>query len=316
MSAPHEPASPHQPVLLQEAIAGLAIRPDGVYVDGTFGRGGHARLILEQLGPQGRLFALDKDPQAIRAGHEQFGSDTRFTIVRGSFAMLQQLALSHDVAGRVDGVLLDLGVSSPQLDDPARGFSFLHDGPLDMRMDPEQGQSAAQWLAEVEERELDAVLRDLGEERFHKRVARAIVSARGEQPIATTAALAALVAKAIPVREKHKHPATRTFQAIRIHINRELEDLRDCLEQAVQVLAAAGRLVVISFHSLEDRIVKRFMREQARGRDNLPPDLPVPAQQLGVTMRLVGKAIRPSAAECEGNPRARSAVLRIAERLP
>ena len=229
--------------------------------------------------------------------------------------MLEQLAASHGVSGKVNGILLDLGVSSPQLDDPERGFSFQADGPLDMRMDPEQGQSAAEWLAEVDERTLDAILRELGEERFHRRVARAIVTARGEQPLTTTAALAAVVAKAIPMREKHKHPATRTFQAIRIHLNRELEDLQACLEQTVRVLAAAGRLVVISFHSLEDRIVKRFMRDQARGRDTLPPDFPVTAQQLGVTMRLVGKPVRPSDAECAVNPRARSAVLRVAERL-
>ena len=315
MSRPHEPPNPHQPVLLREAIAGLAIRPDGVYVDGTFGRGGHARAILEQLGPQGRLLAMDKDPAAEREARAQFGSDSRFTMARGSFSMLEQLAASHGVSGKVNGILLDLGVSSPQLDDPERGFSFQADGPLDMRMDPEQGQSAAEWLAEVDERTLDAVLRELGEERFHRRVARAIVTARSEQPLTTTAALAAVVAKAIPMREKHKHPATRTFQAIRIHLNRELEDLQACLEQAVRVLAAAGRLVVISFHSLEDRIVKRFMRDQARGRDTLPPDFPVTAQQLGVTMRLVGKPVRPSDAECVVNPRARSAVLRVAERL-
>ncbi len=306
----------HQAVLLQEAVAGLAIRPDGIYMDGTFGRGGHARAILERLGPGGRLFGMDKDPEAVRAAAEQFGSDSRFTIVRGSFAMLEQLAVSHGVAGRIDGILLDLGVSSPQLDDPQRGFSFQHDGPLDMRMDPEQGQSAAEWLAQVEEKELDAVLRDLGEERFHRRVARAIVAARNEQSLTTTAALAAVVARAIPVREKHKHPATRTFQAIRIHINRELDDLRACLEQAVRILAAAGRLAVISFHSLEDRIVKRFMRDQARGRDLFPPDLPVPSHQLGLTMRLIGKALRPDSEECAANPRARSAVLRVAERLP
>lgn len=316
MTRDHASPTPHQPVLLPEAIAALAIRPDGIYVDGTFGRGGHARLVLQQLGPGGRLFAMDKDPEAERAAQTQFGSDARFTMARGSFSMLEQLASSHGVAGRVDGILLDLGVSSPQLDDPGRGFSFQHDGPLDMRMDPDQGQSAAEWLTQVEERELDRVLRDLGEERFHRRVARAIVQARSEQPLTTTAALAAVVVKAIPVREKHKHPATRTFQAIRIHINGELGDLQRCLEQSVRVLAAAGRLVVISFHSLEDRIVKRFMREQARGRDDLPPDLPVPAQQLGVTMKLVGKPVRPSADECAANPRARSAVLRVAERLP
>lgn len=316
MSAHGAPSGRHQPVLLEEAIAALAIQPAGIYVDGTFGRGGHARAILERLGPTGRLFAMDKDPAAEQAARDQFGSDTRFTIVGGSFSMLEQLAQSHGVSGRIDGILLDLGVSSPQLDDPERGFSFQQDGPLDMRMDPAHGQSAADWLAEVDERTLDGVLRDLGEERFHRRVARAIVTARTSQPLRSTAALAELVSKAVPTREKNKHPATRTFQAIRIYINRELEDLQACLEQAVRVLAAAGRLVVISFHSLEDRIVKRFMREQSRGRDDLPPDLPIPAQELGVTLRVLGKARRPSEAECAANPRARSAVLRVAERLP
>lgn len=316
MNAQGAPSGPHQPVLLHEAIAGLAIQPDGIYVDGTFGRGGHARAILERLGPRGRLFAMDKDPEAERTAREQFGADSRFTIARGSFSMLEQLASSHGVSGRVNGILLDLGVSSPQLDDPARGFSFQHDGPLDMRMDPTQGQSAADWLAEVDERTLDGVLRDLGEERFHRRVARAIVEARAGEPLQTTAALAALVSRAVPTREKNKHPATRTFQAIRIYVNRELDDLQLCLEQTVRVLAAAGRLAVISFHSLEDRIVKRFLRQQARGRDDLPPDLPVPAQELGLTMRLIGKPVRPGEAECQANPRARSAVLRVAERLP
>jgi len=306
----------HRPVLLREALEALALTPDGAYIDATFGRGGHAAGILERLGPAGRLLALDKDPQAVEVARARFGADPRFTIVRGSFAMLEQVAQSHGVAGQAMGLLLDLGVSSPQLDDPARGFSFLQEGPLDMRMDPESGVSAAEWLARVSEGELSTVLRELGEERFHRRIARAIVSARAAQPIRTTGQLARIVAAAVPTREKHKHPATRTFQAIRIHINRELEDLGQCLEQSLRVLAPGGRLAVISFHSLEDRMVKRFIRDQARGRQDLPPDLPVRAQETGATLRPVGKARRPQAQEVEANPRARSAVLRVAERLP
>lgn len=305
----------HHPVLLQEVLAGLAVRPDGAYIDATFGRGGHAAGILERLGPGGRLLALDKDPQAVEVARARFGADPRFTIVRGSFAMLQQVAQSQGMMGTAQGLLLDLGVSSPQLDDPQRGFSFLHDGPLDMRMDPEAGLSAADWLAEVAEGELARVLRELGEERFHRRIARALVAARGVEPIRTTGQLARIVAGAVPTRERHKHPATRTFQAIRIHINRELEDLQQCLAQIPAVLAPGGRLAVISFHSLEDRLVKRFVRDQARGRD-LPPDLPVRAADTGATLRPIGKAQRPGAEETQANPRARSAVLRVAERLP
>ena len=306
----------HRPVLLSEALEALAVQPEGVYIDATFGRGGHAAGILERLGPGGRLLAMDKDPQAIDAARARFGGDPRVTIVRGSFAMLEQVAQSHGVMGTAMGLLLDLGVSSPQLDDPRRGFSFQQDGPLDMRMDPESGLSAADWLAEVSESELAGVLRDLGEERFHRRVARAIVAARSADPIRTTGQLARIVAGAVRTREKHKHPATRTFQAIRIHINRELEDLQACLEQSLRVLAPGGRMAVISFHSLEDRIVKRFMRDQARGFPGLPPDLPVRATETGATLRPVGKARRPGAAESDANPRARSAVLRVAERLP
>jgi len=311
-----EPAShEHQSVLLHEAVEALNIRAGGIYIDGTFGRGGHARAILARLDSHGRLLAIDKDPEAVAAARAEFASDRRFTIAQGSFAMLEQIARSGSVTGDVDGILLDLGVSSPQLEDPARGFSFMSDGPLDMRMDPGQGQSAADWLASVDEGELDRVLRVLGEERYHRRIARAVVTARARTPIMTTKQLAALVGAAVPSREKHKHPATRTFQAIRIHINRELEDLDAALQQSLGVLAAGGRLVVISFHSLEDRIVKRFMREQSSGADKLPPDLPVRDAQIPRTLRLVGKPLRPGADEVAANPRARSAIMRVAERL-
>jgi len=305
----------HRPVLLDEALEGLNIRPDGVYVDGTFGRGGHAREILARLGGQGQLLAIDKDPGAVRVAREQLAGDERFSIVRGSFAMLGQLARDSGVAGRIDGVLLDLGVSSPQLDDPSRGFSFMKSGPLDMRMDPDTGVPASAWLQSASERELSEVLHTLGEERFHKRIARAIVAARAEAPIPTTDRLVEIVSAAVPTREPGKHPATRTFQAIRIHINRELEDIERTLPQAVDVLAPGGRLVVISFHSLEDRIVKRFIRGESRGEDRLPRGLPVTSAQVHNRLRPVGKAVRPGAAEVEANPRARSAVLRIAERL-
>jgi len=310
----------HRPVLFDEVLCGLAITPGGVYVDGTFGRGGHAAAILEHLGPDGRLLAIDKDPQAVAVAQHRFGNDPRFRIARGSFASLgslvRDMAREDDLpqAGKVDGVLLDLGVSSPQLDDPARGFSFRRDGALDMRMDPDRGQSAAQWLAQAEEYDIRRVLRVYGEEKFAKRIARAIVTTREQTPITTTAQLAALIAEAVPVHEKGKHPATRSFQAIRIFINGELDDLQAALPQAVDVLRPGGRLAVISFHSLEDRIVKRFLREQAKG-DPFPPGLPVPQSALNPAVRLVGKQIRASEQEVAENPRARSAVLRIAERL-
>lgn len=305
----------HQPVLLDEVLAGLAIRPDGRYVDGTFGRGGHAAAILARLGPQGRVLALDKDPAAIAVAVSELAGDRRFTIKHGSFAMLAQQVAEQGWMGRVNGVLLDLGVSSPQLDAAERGFSFRQEGPLDMRMDPGSGESAAQWLARASEREIAQVLREYGEERYAARIARAIVRVRNEQPIVTTRQLAAIVSAANPSWEKGKDPATRSFQAIRIHINHELEDLQACLAGVIDVLAPEGRLVVISFHSLEDRIIKRFMREQARG-DDFPPDLPVPAAALHARLRVVGRAVHPSEDEVAGNPRARSAVLRVAERLP
>ncbi|MBI5040162.1 MAG: 16S rRNA (cytosine(1402)-N(4))-methyltransferase RsmH [Gammaproteobacteria bacterium] len=307
----------HRPVLLREALEGLVVRPDGVYLDGTFGRGGHAAAILERLGPPGlggRLYAMDKDPEAVRVALDRFGQDARFHIQRGTFAMLGQLARENGIAGGINGVLLDLGVSSPQLDDANRGFSFLKDGPLDMRMDPEHGISAAQWLAEATETEIVHVLQVYGEERFARRIARTIVHARAEQPIVTTQQLVDLIAAAVPTRERNKNPATRSFQAIRIHINQELQDLEQALEQVVDVLAPGGRLAVISFHSLEDRMVKRFLRRESRGEE-LPLDLPVTGGPKPGRMRLIGKAVQAGAEELAENPRARSAVLRIAERL-
>ena len=292
----------------------MAIRPDGIYVDATFGRGGHTALMLERLGPEGRLLAIDKDPQAIEAARSRFAGEPRLRLHHGSFAELGEFVEGCGLMGQVDGVLMDLGVSSPQLDDASRGFSFMREGPLDMRMDSSRGESAAQWLARAKEGEIAKVLKEYGEERFSKRIARAIVTAREESEITTTAQLAALVAAAVPVKEKDKHPATRSFQAIRIFVNGELDDLRACLDQVVDVLQRGGRLAVISFHSLEDRIVKRFMRDQARG-DDFPLGLPVTADQLKPRLKIVGKAIRPGAEEVAANPRARSSVLRVAEKL-
>ncbi len=307
-------AGAHRPVLLEEALTALNIRADGQYVDGTFGRGGHSGAILDRLGPQGRLLALDKDPAAVAEGERRFGDDPRFTIRQTSFAGIGEVARTLGWLGRVDGILLDLGVSSPQLDDAARGFSFRHDGPLDMRMDPTSGPSAADWLAMAGEAEIARVLKEYGEERFARRIARAIVRARAEAPITTTGRLAAIVAAAVPTREPGKDPATRSFQAIRIFINRELEDLQAFLDQVLAVLAPGGRLAVISFHSLEDRLVKRFIREQEKG-DRFPPDMPVTVAQLQPKLRAVGKPIRPTETEVRENPRARSAILRVAERL-
>jgi 16S rRNA (cytosine1402-N4)-methyltransferase len=304
----------HQPVLLKEVLAALAIRKDGVYVDGTFGRGGHAAAILAELGPGGRLLAMDKDPEAVQSARMQFGDDPRFEIEQGAFTMLSQVLAQRQLQGRVNGLLLDLGVSSPQLDDPARGFSFSTDGPLDMRMDPDSGISASQWLQQASEKEIRDVLRTLGEERFAARIARAIINARGATPLQTTRELAELIAAAVPSREKNKHPATRSFLAIRIFINRELDDVRAVLEQVPDALAPGGRLAVISFHSLEDRIVKRFIRDEYRG-EQAPAEFPLAGMDYRPRMRPVGKAIRASEAEIDDNPRARSAVLRVAERL-
>ncbi|MBE0438929.1 MAG: 16S rRNA (cytosine(1402)-N(4))-methyltransferase RsmH [Gammaproteobacteria bacterium] len=309
-----ESYSEHLPVLLNETVAALAVKPDGIYIDGTFGRGGHARAILAQLSDKGRLLGLDKDPAAIVAGQKLAQVDQRFSIAQCSFSKLSSQVYDHVWQGKVDGILLDIGVSSPQLDVAERGFSFQKDGPLDMRMNPDAGISAAQWLAIADIDEIATVLKTLGEERFGKRIARAIVETREHTPITTTKQLANLIDKASPFREKHKHPATRSFQAIRIFINNELAELELALQQAVDVLAVGGRLAVISFHSLEDRIVKRFFRDQARG-DDLPANFPVTVDQLNPKIRLVGKAVKASDAELAQNPRARSAVLRIAEKL-
>ena len=304
-------SSAHVAVLAQEAIEALNIRSDGIYVDCTYGRGGHSRLILEKLGAGGRLIALDRDPEAVQAG--QALRDPRFVIVRSPFSRVREVLQELDVAG-VDGMLLDIGVSSPQIDDARRGFSFRSDAPLDMRMDPQHGLSAAEWLATAEESEIREVIRNHGEERFAKQIAAAIVEARTRGPVDTTRKLAALVADAVPAREPRQDPATRTFQALRIHVNQELEELSVVLPQCVALLGAGGRLVVISFHSLEDRIVKRFMRTQSQA-DALPARLPVRARDLPQPrMRLIGRAVRASDAETAANPRARSAVMRVAER--
>jgi len=304
----------HRPVLLDEALAALNICADGHYIDGTFGRGGHSAAILNRLNEQGRLLALDKDPEAIAVANQRFADDPRFLIRQDSFAMMNAQIKALGWPHQVDGILLDLGVSSPQLDDARRGFSFQKDGPLDMRMNPEQGLSAAKWLAEAREQDIVTVLKEYGEERFAKRIARALVQARKEKAITTTKQLSEIVAAANPAWEKGKDPATRSFQAIRIYINRELDDLEQVLEQVTEILKPGGRLVVISFHSLEDRRVKRFIRDAARG-DDFPPDLPVTQAQLNPSLRLIGKAVRAGAKELEQNPRARSAVMRVAERL-
>jgi len=304
----------HTTVLLDEAVNGLNIREDGIYIDGTFGRGGHSRLILSQLGPKGQLLAIDRDPQAIAAAAEI--DDPRFSIVHGPFSALAEYVEARGLTGRIDGVLLDLGVSSPQLDDAERGFSFMRDGPLDMRMDPSRGQSAAEWLMSAEEADIAFVIKTYGEERFGKRIARAIVERNRELPMTRTKELAAVISAAMPVKDKFKHPATRTFQAIRIWINSELEEIDTALKGATAVLAPGGRLSIISFHSLEDRLVKRFMRDQSRG-PQVPAGIPMTESQLkalgGRELKTLGKLI-PGEAEVRENPRARSSVLRIAER--
>lgn len=304
----------HRPVLLDQVLDALQIKAGGRYVDGTFGRGGHAAAMLERLGTQGKLLAFDKDPDALDYAAQRFPAESRLIMHRGSFGNLGTVVSELGWQGRVDGVLLDLGVSSPQLDDAGRGFSFLADGPLDMRMNPQDGISAADWLAGAAERDIAEVLWKYGEERYARRIARSIVKARDEAPIASTSRLAALIAAAVPGREPKKHPATRSFQAIRIFINQELDDLEAVLPQAVEALAPGGRLAVISFHSLEDRIVKRFIRDQHRG-PALPPGLPVMPAGYRPRLKPVGKQIRADKSEVQANPRARSAVLRVAERL-
>ncbi len=304
----------HTPVLLDEVLAGLGVQADGRYCDATFGRGGHTAAILGALGPSGRVIAIDRDPEAVQAGRRRFAGETRLTLVKGSFGQLEERVRAAGFDGELDGVLLDLGVSSPQLDEARRGFSFMQDGPLDMRMDYESGQSAAQWLARAGEREIADVIHGSGEERYARRIARAIVAARSAAPIERTAQLAQLVADAVPTREPGKHPATRTFQAIRMHVNGELGALEAALPQAVRLLAAGGRLCVISFHSLEDRLVKRFMRREQAG-DPVYAGLPAIPAHARPRLRRVGPAIRAGVAEVERNPRARSATLRVAERL-
>ncbi len=304
----------HQTVLLGEAVEALAVEHDGCYVDGTFGRGGHSREILKKLGPGGCLVGIDKDPLAVEAGGVLQKQDARFHIIHGSFTNLESLRGQDVLTRPVNGLLLDLGVSSPQLDDVGRGFSFQSDGPLDMRMDTTKGMTAAEWLAHAEEGEIATVLKEYGEEKFARRIARAIVMHRQQAPLITTSQLASLVAAAMPRKEKHKHPATRTFQAVRIQVNQELTELEKVLSAAMDMLAKGGRLVVISFHSLEDRIVKRFMRRQAEG-ERLPRGLPVQNEQVGARLRLIGKAVFPTDEEIHANPRARSAVMRVAEVL-
>jgi 16S rRNA (cytosine1402-N4)-methyltransferase len=304
----------HTPVLLDEVLAGLEVRPDGRYCDATFGRGGHTAAILAALGPAGRVYAIDRDPEAVAAGRARFGAEPRLTLIRGSFGRLEELVRAAGLEGELHGVLLDLGVSSPQLDEARRGFSFMQDGPLDMRMDYESGQSASQWLARASEREIVDVLRTLGEERFARRIARRILEARAVEPITRTAQLAELVAAAVPTREPGKHPATRTFQAIRIHINGELDLLESALPQSVRLLVPGGRLCVISFHSLEDRIVKRYIQREMQG-DPVYAGLPNIPAAARPKLRRIGTKVVASPAEIDRNPRARSAVLRIAERL-
>ena len=298
----------HVSVLLAESVSALSVREDGSYLDGTFGRGGHSREVLSLLSPSGQLIAVDKDP-AAEASAKAFAGDSRFRFVAGSFADISNLVSD----GSLDGILLDLGVSSPQLDDAARGFGFNGDGPLDMRMDTRSGMTAAEWIASAPEQEIADVIKTYGEERFAKRMASAIVKVRVDTPITRTRQLASIIAEANPKWEPNKHPATRAFQAIRIFINRELEDLELALSSMVDKLAIGGRLVVISFHSLEDRIVKRFMRDQARGVQ-LPRRVPVVDSDAGKTLNLVGKAVKPSDEEVARNPRSRSAVMRVAER--
>lgn len=306
----------HRAVMLEEAVDALAIQPNGFYIDGTYGRGGHAKSILKQLSGQGRLLMIDKDVDAICDAKVQWASDERAIIHHGSFIEIGSLAKRLTVLGHVQGILLDLGVSSPQLDEANRGFSFLKEGPLDMRMNKEQGDDAATWLNRASVFDMADVLKKYGEERHARRIAQAIDEARRRSPINTTTELAGVIAAAAPTKEKHKHPATRSFQAIRIFINRELEELEKCLEQCLDVLAIGGRLVVVSFHSLEDRIVKQFIRRYEKG-DEVLIRLPIREAERKFQPRFkrIGKAVRPSEVEVRSNPRARSAVMRIAEKI-
>ena len=305
----------HKPVLLNETLAALALRPDGCYVDCTFGRGGHSRPILQRLGSRGRLLAFDKDPEAIKSARNEFAGDKRVRIVPGSFTRLAEVAEEMGMIGAIDGLLFDLGVSSPQLDDASRGFSFLKDGMLDMRMNPGEGFSAADWITQASEAELSGVLRRYGEERYAARIARAVVAVRSETAVTSTRQLSALIEDVVPTTEPGKHPATRTFQAIRILVNNELGELETVLKQVVDVLREGGRLAVISFHSGEDRIVKRFIRQQSHA-DPYPSYLPVTASEIKPTMRAVGRPVKSAQEANHDNPRGRSAILRVAEKLP
>ncbi len=310
----------HFTVLLKEAVDGLAIIPDGIYIDGTFGRGGHSRFILSKLGQNGQLIGIDRDPRAI--AEAQRIQDPRFQIEHNTFSSIYQICEKENLIGKINGILLDLGVSSPQLDEAERGFSFMKDGPLDMRMDTTQGQSASEWLQNVSVEDLAWVLKTFGEERFAKRIAQAIVSFNQQArqnntpPLTRTLQLAQLIADAVPFKDKHKHPATRSFQAIRIYINAELDELEKVLQDALAVLAPEGRLSIISFHSLEDRMVKHFMRKQAKGID-IPKGLPIRESEIDrqQQLKVVGKAVKPTEEEIAQNPRSRSAVLRIGEKL-
>lgn len=307
---------PHQPVLFEEALASLNIKANGVYIDCTFGRGGHSAGVLQQLGESGRLLAFDRDIEAINSHQaQQLLLDERFSLHHASFAELAKAVEQLGYFGQIDGVLMDLGVSSPQLDSAARGFSFLRDGPLDMRMDTSQGITAAQYLAQVAEQDLIKVLFEYGEERFARRIARAIVEQRQKQPLQTTLQLAKLIEDCVPFKDKYKHPATRSFQAIRIEINQELEQVKAVLKQSVEVLVPGGRLVVIAFHSLEDRIVKRFIRSES-GHKHDPGKLPIKEQDIAKgLLKKVGKSIRAQQQEIKQNPRARSAIMRVAEKI-
>lgn len=304
----------HTPVLLEEVLVALDVRTGGRYLDATFGRGGHSAAILERAGQEGRVVAIDRDPDAIRAGRERFAADDRLMLLNSPFSRLGSIAAQLGLSGEFDGVLLDLGVSSPQLDEAARGFSFAQDGPLDMRMDHRVGFTAADFLARASERELTRVIREYGEERFAKRIARQIVAARREAPLTRTSQLADLVASAVPTREPGKHPATRTFQAIRMHVNDELAEIEAALGGSLTALAPGGRLCVISFHSLEDGVVKRFMQKNSQ-EDPIYAGLPEMPAHARPKLRRVGRAIHPSAEEVARNPRARSAVMRVAQRL-
>ena len=304
----------HTSVLLQECLDGLAIKTDGIYIDATFGRGGHSGEILKQLGSNGRLIAFDRDPQAIEAA-ARFADDERFEIVHSAFGDMAEVIEQMGLTQQIDGVLMDLGVSSPQLDDAERGFSFLRDGPLDMRMDTSRGLSAADWLNSADEQDMTQVIKEFGEEKFGKRIAHAIVNYRQQQPLTRTSELVSIIDEAVPVKDKFKHPATRTFQGIRIYINAELEQLRVGLKAATNVLRSGGRMAIISFHSLEDRLVKRFMKEQSKGK-SFPPGLPVTQAEIDAdkVLILIGRAIKPGEAELKHNVRSRSAVLRVAEK--